>query len=224
MTSSKPVRSHHNSRNNQPRRDQPAQVAPTNRFKVVYIIISALVICSLIAVTLATIDLGGLFSDDEDAGNYVDPNADLIAEQRTVVAENPEDVDQVLLLANLLANTGNMNEAVPLYERAIELEPDDPSVRLDFAQSLMDSGLRPDAEAQFLRVLESEPDNQTAHYYLAELYMGWDSPRQDEATEHYQRAVEIDPESFLGQRAQNRLDTMGTPVSSPISSPQTQRP
>lgn len=224
MTSSKPVRSHHNSRNNQPRRERPAGDAPTNRFKAVYIIISGLVICSLIAVTLATIDMGILFGDDQDAENYVDPNANLIAEQQTAVAENPDDVDQVLLLANLLANTGSMSEAVPLYERAIELAPDDMSVRLDFAQSLMDSGLRPDAEAQFLRVLESEPENQTAHYYLAELYSGWDTPRQEEATIHYQRAAEIDPESFLGQRAQNRLDTMGTPVSSPISSPEIQAP
>ncbi|HEV2072126.1 MAG TPA: tetratricopeptide repeat protein [Thermomicrobiales bacterium] len=194
---------------------------PGNRIHIVYIVISSLVVCSMLAVALATIDFSGLFGgDDENSANIVDPNADLISEQETKVAGNPNDVDEVVLLANLLGNTGRIRDAVPWYEKALELAPDDHGIRLDFARSLAGADLLPDAEAQFLRVLEDDPDNQSAHYYLAELYMRWDSARREDAATHYRRAVEIDPASFLAERAQIELDAMGSgaPFPSPLPS------
>lgn len=174
----------------------------------------------MLAVALATIDFSSIFGNDEDSANVVDPNADLIAEQQTQVAENPDDVDEIVLLANLLGNTGRIQEAVPWYERALELAPSDEGIRLDFARSLAGAQLYTDAEAQFQRVLSDNPDNQTAHYYLAELYMSWNPARTDEAMRHYTRAVEIDPESFLAEQAQIELDSLGdtTTASSPPSS------
>lgn len=195
---------------------------PTNRFQVLYIVITALVVCSMLAVALVTIDFGALFGGGgDDEGNYLDPNADLIAEQQTAVAEAPDDVDEIVLLANMLAQTGRIQEAIPWYEKALGLAPADAGIRLDFARSLAGADLRTDAEAQFQQVLKADPDNQTAHYYLAELYMMWDPPRTDEAFAQYRRAAEIDPGSFLGERAQNRIDTMegGTPVATAGSTP-----
>lgn len=194
---------------------------PTNRFQVLYIVISALVICSMLALAVMTIDFGSLFGDDDNDGNFIDPNADLIAEQETVVAENPDDVDEIVLLANMLAQTGRIQDAIPWYEKALSLAPDDVGIRLDFARSLSGAELRTDAEAQFQQVLKSEPDNQMAHYYLADLYMSWDPPRTSDAFVEYQRAAEIDPDSFLGERAQNRIETMtvGTPRATAESTP-----
>ena len=195
---------------------------PVDRFKVIYIVISSLVVCSMLAVALATIDFGRLFSHDDNAGNIADPNADLIAEQETIVADNPENVDQIVVLANLLGNTGQIQKAIPWYEKALSLEPDNHGVRLDFARSLAGANLLTDAEAQFDRVLQDEPDNKTAHYYLAELYMVWNPPQEGRAIEHYRRAAELDPASFLGERARIRLDAMpaSSPSPQPMSSPE----
>ncbi len=145
-----------------------------------------------------------------------DPNGDLIAKQETVVAQDPEDIDGIVLLANLLANTGRMNEATERYERALDLAPDDNGVRLDFARSLQSNGLNTDAEAQFMMVLESDPDNLSGHYYLAQLYMDWRPARRDEARTHFERVLEINPESFLAEQAQLELDALNraTPASS----------
>jgi tetratricopeptide (TPR) repeat protein len=207
---------------------QPDAVArsPVDRFKVVYIVVSALVVCSMLAVALTTIDFGGSFSEDDGGSNIENPNADLIAEQETAVAGNPENVDQIVLLANLLGNTGQIQKAIPWYEKALSLAPDDHGVRLDFARSLASANLHTDAEAQFARVLENDPENQTAHYYVAELYMAWSPPKQEKALEHYERAVELDPTSFLGERAHLRIDSLRSPspVASLASSPQTQGP
>lgn len=187
--------------------------------RIAYIVISGLVVCSMLAVALATIDLGALWGDgDQDV--IVDPNADLIAEQQTVVARNPEDADQVVLLANFLANSGRMMEATEWYQRAIELAPDDNSIRLDFARSLQSSNMVQDAEAQFLRVLDDDPSSLAGHYYLAKLYMDWQPQRRDDARNHFERVLDINPDSFLAEQARVELDTMGwaTPTSSPDTS------
>jgi cytochrome c-type biogenesis protein CcmH/NrfG len=184
--------------------------------RVAYIVISGLVVCSMLAVAIATIDFSG-FWDDGDGEVVVDPNADLIAEQETVVAQNPEDLDEVVLLANLMANTGRMSEATEWYERALDLAPQDNGVRLDFARSLQANGLDADAEAQFILVLDADPENLSGHYYLAQLYLDWKPQRRAEALDHFQRVVEINPNSFLAEQAQVELDTMNqtTPVSTP---------
>ncbi|HWV24524.1 MAG TPA: tetratricopeptide repeat protein [Thermomicrobiales bacterium] len=194
---------------------------PKNRFQVLYLVVTVLVICSMLAIAVTTIDFGSLFGDDGD-DDFVDPNADLIADQQTVVARNPDDVDEIVLLANMLGQTGRIQEAIPWYEKALALSPDDSGIRLDFARSLSGSGLQTDAEAQFNQVLKAEPDNQSAHYYLAELYMAWSPPRTDEAYAHYKRAAEIDPDSFLGERAQTRVETMSvaTPDATALAGPE----
>jgi cytochrome c-type biogenesis protein CcmH/NrfG len=188
--------------------------------QLAYIVISSLVVCSLLAVALATVDFSRLFGGNEDdAANFTDDDADIVAEQETVVAQNPDDVDEIVFLANLLGNTGRINEAVPHYERAVSLAPDDLGIRLDFARTLSDAGLRKDAETQFLVVLEADPDNQNAHYYLAELYRSWDPPRIEEAIAHYQRVVDIDTTTFVSQLARDQLTSLA-PGSPGTASPE----
>lgn len=161
---------------------------------------------------------GGLFSDDAgDRENYVDPNEDIISAQETIVARNPDDLEDLLLLANLLGNSNRLGDAIPLYERALALSPNDIDARVSFARALADGNMPADAELQFERALEIDPESQQAHYYVAELYMGWEPPRTEDALVHYRRAAEIDPGTLIGERSQTLLDTMGagTPAATP---------
>lgn len=196
-----------------------------NRAQFVFAILSSLVICGLIGAALATVSPAGLFGDDgsadeSDAENFQDPGGDFIAEQQTVVAADPDDVENLLLLANVLGNSNRLGDAIPVYERALILAPDDASARLSFARALADGGMAADAELQFKKVLELEPDNQEAHYYLAELYRLSEPPRTDEAIVHYQRAAEIDSTTLRAESAREQLATLG--VASPTGSPAVQ--
>ena len=180
-------------------------------------------VCGLLGgafVSLSYSDVfGDLFSDEGSEENWEDPNEDIVAAQETIVANNPESVEDILVLANLLGNTGRLGDAIPLYERALELAPDDTAARVAFAQALASGDLNVDAEFQLLRTLEIDPDNQDAHYYLAELYVAWDPPRTEEAVAHYWRVVQIDPTTLKAERAQTQLDTLGagTPPASPLA-------
>lgn len=223
----RPVRTHSSSgRANVP-------LSRLGRTQLAFVVISSLVICGLLGAAIATLSPGDLFgsdgsSDDGSSENFGDQNRDVIAEQQTVVALDPEDLEATLLLANLLGNSARLGEAIPLYERATDLAPDDPGVRLAFARALADGGMNADAELQFLRALELDPESQEAHYYLAELYASWSPPRTDEAIPHYQRAVEIDPTTRISELASTQLAALGaaTPGGSPpaATSPRQESP
>ncbi len=195
--------------------------------KIGFVAFAMLIVCSLVGSALVYVPFDEIFDfggGDDSAENIPDPNEDIIAEIRATVEANPDDVSAVLLLADVLGNTGNLDEAIPYYEQAIELAPDDPSVRYAFARALADGDRSADAELQFQKVLEMDPDNQAALYYLAELYMAWEPTRQEEAEELYRRAIAADPESFFASQAQDRLTTIApspaawaSPEASPVT-------
>lgn len=201
--------------------------------QLVFVIVSSLVICGLLGAAVATISPDRFFgdsgsSDDRSSENFEDQNRDVIDEQQTAVAIDPDDLEATLLLANLLGNSARLEEAIPVYERAIELAPDDPDVRLAFARALADGGLSADAELQFARAIALDPEDQQAHYYLAELYRNWTPPRNDDAIPHYRRAADIDPTTRISELANTQLAALGaaTPGGSPAAAtpPQQESP
>lgn len=198
-------------------------LAGASRAQIILVIVSMLVICSMVGgvfVGLTQTEIfGNLFSDGGDEENYANPNSDIIAAQETIVASNPDSVEDVLLLANFLANSGRLGDAIPHFEHVLELAPDDINARLTFARALADGDLIADAELQFNKVLEVEPDNQEAHYYLARMYMESTPQRTDEAVPHYQRVVEIDSTTLIAEQAQQQLDVLGVSASPEAATP-----
>ncbi len=196
------------------------------RSQILILVLSSLVICSLLITAVVTISLGNFFgsasdSSPTDIANYQDPNQDVLSQQETAVAKNPKDVESILLLANMLSNSGKLQEAIPYYQKALDQNPNDASARLDFARALSDSDLNGDAELQFKKVIALDPKNQDAHYYLAELYSRWQPPRKPEAIVEYQTAFEIDPTTLVGQKSRDALVALGvaTPTASPGATP-----
>ncbi len=204
------------------KRPAPPVRGRQSKTPILYISVVSVVVFSLVIAGLSAVDWSAFFPNEAEP--TPDYNTDQVAIQQTVVAENPDDPAAQSLLASMLANSGRMQEAIPIYEEAIRLDPEDTSIRLDFARALQSNGMTADAEVQFLRVLDQDPENHTAHYYLGRLYLDWQPRRQEEAVIHFQRVIEIAPESFLAEQATSVLNTIGpatpeqydvTPISSP---------
>ena len=66
-----------------------------------------------------------------------------------------------------------------------------------------------DAGLQFQQAIQLAPDNAEAHYYLAELYYGMNPKRLVAAIDEYEQTVQLAPDSFIAQRAQERLIELG---------------
>lgn len=208
----------------QPRTSPKRSAIPsrTSRLNVAFVVVSSLVICSLLAAGLVgaiQLDLLGGDSPDDEVIN--DPNEDVIADAQTAVAQDPDNFEQLLLLGNLLGNSNRVDESIPIYEQAIALRPDDATARFSFARVLDDGGMKADAEVQYLKAIELNPDYQAAHYYLAEMYRLSQPSRVQEAIPHYQRAIEIDPGSFMAEQSSNQLTAVGagTPGSPSAATP-----
>lgn len=131
-----------------------------------------------------------------------------ISRLETVVAENPQDTESMAVLANILANSGRVEEAIPWYERAVNANPDNGDLRLAFGLALFQLGNDFDAEIQLKRAQELMPDSASPSYYLGQLYERQPDPDLEAAREQYERAVEIAPDSFVGEQAQARLDEL----------------
>ena len=190
-----------------------------------FAVFALLVVCSLVAASVGTFAVQVLLNDDADpAESGANPSADLIAELRGDIARNPEDVESMSLLGELLAYDGQLDEAITWYEQALAIDPNNSRVRLSFSRALKDCGKRADAELQFRRVLETEPGSYEAHYYLADLYRSWEPPRLDEAAAHYRQVIEIAPTAYLAELSREQLVALGyalpaTPGATPPATP-----
>jgi cytochrome c-type biogenesis protein CcmH/NrfG len=191
-----------------------------------FVVMAIVVIVLMIGGGAAGIVIGTGSSSDDDSGNIdgeqpsvrVTPGEE-VARLETVVAKNPNDVDSIRVLAEVLANSGRITDSVPWFENAIALRPDDADLRLAFGRALQRSGSWYDAELQLKRAAELDPTSANAAFYLGQLYENMPEPRVNDARTWYQRAVDLEPDSVVAQQARDRLTAIGdaTPVASPHS-------
>jgi tetratricopeptide (TPR) repeat protein len=155
---------------------------------------------------------GGATDDDPLAE---DPTSNLAPTYEARLRDNPNDVNTMLILANIYQNRGEFPAAISWYEKALGLKPDDIEARLAFGKALASYGQNFDAEAQYKKALEIDSRNARAEYYLGELYDRWNPPRPEDAKIHYARASEFEPEGAWGRAARaalNRLNATPTPA------------
>lgn len=191
-------------------------------FQLIAAIGAVLLVCGLIGGVVSTIVLEAMNDDESENNNAVVNSSELLEELRNAAESDPDNAMAQASYANYLANTGDITTAIPFYERAIALEPTNWTFRLDFSQSLSSNGLLADAEFQLDKILELDRENAQGWFYLAELYMEFDPPREDEAIYAYQQVIRYDPTSFVAEQASTRLNGIGvaTPIASPAASPE----
>ncbi len=64
----------------------------------------------------------------------------LLAELRGRLQQNPKDLEALVNLANLYFDAAKYKQALPYYERALALDPDNPDTRTDYATALHGAG------------------------------------------------------------------------------------
>lgn len=133
------------------------------------------------------------------------------SQMRARLQQNPNDVNAMIVLADLLANSGRIDEAATYYERAVQARPDDEQLRLAFGTALLHGSDFADAEGQLLKAQQLAPNDPQPDYLLGQLYEAWQPPRTDDAVKLYRATVALDPTSVYAQRARDRLAALGQP-------------
>lgn len=130
------------------------------------------------------------------------------ARMRQRLANDPNDVDAMLVLADLMANTGNGPEAIRLYERAIEQRPDDARLRIALGDLLRRYNHQYDAEIQLKKARELAPNDPEPTYLLGVLYAQARPPQKEQAREMFQAVIDSAPDSIYAQRSREQIEQL----------------
>ncbi len=129
------------------------------------------------------------------------------------VRENPGDAAAQLRFANALNDNGRLTEAIGAYRRYLAMRPKDADARTDFAicffkQAQSDSihrdALLHEAAGEMEQAFNNAPrPHQPSAFNLGIVYLHLND--LDRSNTWFRKAVEINPESDLGKRAQNMI-------------------
>ncbi|TVR72839.1 MAG: hypothetical protein EA415_08965 [Sphaerobacteraceae bacterium] len=202
-----------------PKKDKDTAKAPKNKMSILTIAFAIAMAFFLVIGAVAvgiTEFVGGSGNDQqetavqEDFSQEMEEQSDSEEQElRDRIEDDPEDYSAHSQLAVLLGNTGRVDEAIPHYEQALQGDSDDLALRLSFARMLEQRGYDLDAEVQLERVLEEDEENVEAVFMLAEIKDRSTSASNEEAEELYQRVIDLDPDSFYAEMAENRLAEPG---------------
>jgi predicted Zn-dependent protease len=120
---------------------------------------------------------------------------DLIAASRCLkaaLAANYKSVEATRLTADMLENAGSWT-AIDWRIRSVQLQPTNMTTRLDWAQTAVKLGDAKSAE-DALSGLEEDAKN-SAQYHKVAGALAWIQGRRDQAEQHYQKALQLEPKN-----------------------------
>jgi tetratricopeptide (TPR) repeat protein len=97
-------------------------------------------------------------------------------------------------LGNFLVDNGRPVEAVPLLQKAIAVDPQDPAAQAQLGLALVQSGHPDAAVAPFREAVRLQPSSATLHANLALALMDAGEANAPEALQHFGEAVRLQPD------------------------------
>jgi cytochrome c-type biogenesis protein CcmH/NrfG len=162
---------------------------------------------------------GGSDSNDSVDTVQVTPGAEE-AQMRARLQQNPNDFDAMVILADLLANTGRGPESIQWYEKAVKIKPDEESLRIAFGTVLMQYNYYLDSELQLKKAHDLSPNDPQPLYLLGQLYENESPPQPELARQLYQQAASVQPDSVYANLAKDRITALdATPQATPSATP-----
>jgi len=119
----------------------------------------------------------------------------------------PLTFDQLIAQAEKLREAEQAQKALTFYEKALELQPEDPDAHTGAGWCLVDLEQYDEAVAEFKTALESAPRLTDAHMGLAEAYRGKGMKR--DAIKHYQAYLDVLPDGPDAAIAKRMIQQLG---------------
>ncbi len=125
--------------------------------------------------------------------------------------------DAFFTKAQELTQRGEVELAIELYKKGLELDPQSSSARIEYAELLREYGRLEDASAVYEKGVELDPGNVDLHKQLADVLQSLGQLEQ--AQSHYRTAYELDPNSAAGVDAYVNLLRLEQVRDEPAASP-----
>jgi tetratricopeptide (TPR) repeat protein len=122
----------------------------------------------------------------------MDQEETAVALAESLVAENPDNVENLLLLARLKKDDTREKTMPPLLKQILELDPDNRETYLRLGKIYMENQQIPEALALFSQMADRLPDYYVAHFYLGEAHFL--SGNYTEAAQAFEATIDLEPD------------------------------
>ena len=125
----------------------------------------------------------------------------LMADLQACVANNPNNLDCMLELANLYYDLGQYPQAQTAFEAAVKLDPHNVGALVKLAGSYIRQNKFPEAVTTLEEALRLQPNSPELHLLLGLSLSRLDPPQTDRAVAEWRQVIELDPDSALADQA-----------------------
>ena len=119
------------------------------------------------------------------------------------IGENPKDLVAIDSLAVMFSIAGSHEKAKSLYEKHLEIDPDNNEIKISLGLAYHNLQQTDKAIAIIQGVLDKEPTNAFGLHYLAEIYASMHE--HDKATGYWQQIIAHYPGTEIAKVAEKRL-------------------
>ncbi|MCZ6702241.1 MAG: zinc ribbon domain-containing protein [Ignavibacteria bacterium] len=145
-------------------------------------------------------------STNQSSGSGINlNNIQLINNLEAELNANPDDTKTLLKLADLNNDSGFYEKAIPLYKRYLKKIPSDADARIDMGVCFYNIGNYDASIKEMKTALEHESNHQIGHLNLGVVNLT--AGNVDVAKEWFQKAIELGPDTEVGKKAKNLLNS-----------------
>ena len=132
-------------------------------------------------------------------------NIEEIGQLEEKIKANPEDMESTLHLSHLLQDAGFYEKAIMSYKKYLEKNPKNSDARVDMAICYYNLNDYKSAISEMETAIKYQPSHQLAHLNLGIVNLA--AQNIDASKAAFRKAVELDPNSEAGKRAQELLNS-----------------
>jgi len=129
-----------------------------------------------------------------------------LAELEQAVVENPKDTIALRNYADYLSASHKMSEAIPYYEKILQVNPKRSDIRFSLAVIFFNEQEFDKCREENEKVLSYDSQNQMALYNLGAVAAT--QGRKDKAKEYWNKVISIDSKTETGQLAKESLSKL----------------
>ena len=127
-----------------------------------------------------------------------------INELKSVVENNPKDLNSLSTWANMMHDAGTLDEAVLYYKKYLVQKENDADARVDMGICFFEMGDIASAMKEMETALTYSPNHQKAHFNIGIISLNNGDLKK--SNEYFKKCYEIDPLSPTGKQAKEILD------------------
>lgn len=178
--------------------------------KIFAIIASIVGVITIILLLSGVINLSGDKSRVSITQQNINSGIDLryidrINELKELIEREPNNISNILELANLQFDSGFFEEASRNYSKYLQSDPQNADARIDMAVCFYNMQQFEKAEAAILEAIKYSPKHQTGFLNLGIVYLA--QQKVDAAKEWFKKTIELNPNTEVANKARSLLQT-----------------